>query len=309
MSFPDEIERAYIMEKGILEEIFSCSFDKFDSFLDCVDNHKFAKMQKDYFINKLQELISNENIGCIYDSKIKTKLIAFSEALSEFDHYLICSVGYTYEPDQPIYQSIITDIYINERHSKDHLRERADEHIKKIHSLSKSLRVVYHELYESLKEYFWKRNSQSTLAANDTETRDNVNKKKIAESMGLEVNITKKLTADINKPPSKREIEDYLKKQHPAGNNYSGPSFHKKNDLSENTKHENIKKILGDIGEDEYIKPPTLKSLANRIIKRRMPNEQLPSDATKRKKQENAEAKNYTKLANLVYEKLSSEIK
>jgi ribonuclease HI len=327
MSFPDEIERAYIMEKGILEGIFEhiVSIEQFDyllgswedplwdlvwqseaynsneSFLEYVNCYQHVGGKILPWLDEFLELVNDEKIDGVRNLERARKLRAFQEALSDFKEYLIldfylmdCQVSDTIKIRHTERQGL------EDNEVKDIIREQSIKSKQNRQDLLiKSLIDTHRELYASLKEYFGKPSPQSTLSESLQEDSDNFNKKEIlAESMGLEVNTTKKLTADSDSIPTVEQIKDYLQRRQQKS--YSGNRFDEQQDLSKNIKckYENIKKILNEIGEAKDSKLETVSALANKLINpRKAKNKQILNDSAIRKQLPN--------LAKLVHEKLT----
>jgi hypothetical protein len=274
MSFPDEIERAYIMEKGILEGIFEhiVSIEQFDyllgswedplwdlvwqseaynsneSFLEYVNCYQHVGGKILPWLDEFLELVNDEKIDGVRNSEIARKAIAFQHALFSFREDL---------------SYLHTEFFVGDWLASDAIKMR---HTEKLHI--KSSIDTHRELYESLQKYFGKPSPQSRLSESLQEASDNFNKKKIlAESMGLEVNTTKKLTADSDSIPTIEQIKDYLLMKHPES--YLGPKFNRTQGLSETITYTKIKSILEDIAKDEDIKPPTLRAAASKVINKR----------------------------------------
>jgi hypothetical protein len=270
MSFPDEIERAYIMEKGILEGIFEhiSSIEQFDHSLGSWENPLWdlpevydgnesfsiyleCHVKKEILplLDEFLELVNYERIvDGVRNSEIARKAIAFQHALFSFREDL---------------SYLHTEFFVGDWLASDAIKMR---HTEKLHI--KSSIDTHRELYESLQKYFGKPSPQSRLSESLQEASDNFNKKKIlAESMGLEVNTTKKLTADSDSIPTIEQIKDYLLMKHPES--YLGPKFNRTQGLSETITYTKIKSILEDIAKDEDIKPLTLRAAASKVINKR----------------------------------------
>ena len=271
MSFPDEIERAYIMEKGILEGIFEhiFSIEQFDyllgswedplwdlvwqseaynsneSFLEYVNCYQHVGGKILPWLDEFLELVNDEKIDGVRNLERARKSRALQEALSDFEHYLLdshpmdCQVSDTikirHTERQGLEDNEVEDI-IREQSIKSK-QNRQDPFIK-------SLIDTHQELYESLQKYFGKPSPQSTLSEREQEKIDELNKQILAESMGLEVTTTKKLTADSDSIPTVEQIKDYLQRRQQKS--YSGNRFDEQQDLSKNIKckYENINREM-----------------------------------------------------------------